>query len=367
MTELPASGVLQQKARQGARKRDAEQVSPTRALRLALARAADDMWKLALSVSGVQRDDLDCDEAAGVLQDDDLILVLKGPNGVAALVGMTPQVLGALIEVQTLGVVHSKPMEPRSFTPTDGAMAWLFVDAALKAFVNAQEDGTLALPFQDYRYETLADTPARAALYLDMPRYHTLSASVDFAGGARQGDLRFIFPHKPVELDPSDGDAGSATTDNGFRLLPIALEARVSAVPMSIERAMTLAPGQLLALPDNVLNTVQLSVSGGQVIAHASLGQMNGFRAVRLFGADQAMHPPAPARTEALPRKDNLDPRSAAPDEFDPASPAPTPDQDALSELAAAMQDPPSDLLSDPVAAQATPTLEEEYPLPEQG
>ena len=63
---------------------------------------------------------------------------------------------------------------------------------------------------------------------------------------------------------------------------PACLEALLHRVPISLATAQSLQVGTILPLPGCTVNSVRLLSPDGQVVAQAKLGQIDGYRAVRL-------------------------------------------------------------------------------------
>lgn len=327
------SDVLSRMVRQGNRLRDVTAMTPARALRLALSRLADDLWDLAVVSRGIQQERLDQESALSVLGPDDLILVLDAADGAVALAALDRAVVSALIEVQTVGTVFDRPPEQRRYTGTDAAMAWIYLDPVLRALAQDLADHPLGRHCAGYRFDHRAADTRSAGLVLTAAEYHVMTAELGIAGDARSGEVRLVLPLRappappPRQRVPSDGGGSS-----GLGLLPTEVRVLLPPLHLSLARACALKPGDLLDLPDDVLDRARVLAAGGHPVATARLGQLGGFRAVRLalparIGAEPGPESPAPGAV-------SLSPGAVVPDSpadfgmTDGAQPTPAGEQD---------------------------------------
>lgn len=278
------NNILLQKVRQGNRLRDVSTVSPSRALRLALARVAKDMWGLAAVSQGIQMDLLDQETALSMLDANHLILVLSSPAGDVALVCISRAALTALIEVQTVGAVFDRPLDDRPFTTTDALMSWVYLDKVFTAFQAGLDGSALAAQLIGYRFEVRADDTRTAGLFLNAAQYRVMTATVDFGPGQRTGDIQFVLPLRDIPDPPArqraTGSADGAARD--FDVLPAVLQVVLCRLQLPLSQASALKPGQLLPLPADALNRAELVTVQGRMVSKGRLGQINGFRAIRL-------------------------------------------------------------------------------------
>ena len=283
MSTAPSDQILFAKATQGKRARESRIVTTAHGLQLGLARAGEDLWGLDVACSDVTQSLVDQQTALSHLDEDSLFLVLTAVDTTHALVAIERTVLAALIEIQTLGRVHETPLEKRPYTPTDAAMAWLYLDCVIRQFANSVEDREISQQISGYFLEENAEDLRAAGLWLPLGDYQLFSAKLDIARGKRAGSVQLLMPHRDlpppkVEHKPTN----SEPVDNGFGLLPICLETVFTKVRMPLSMACNLSPGDFIPMPPDILNQAQLHAANGFVVASGKLGQMNGLRALRL-------------------------------------------------------------------------------------
>ncbi|MEC3860385.1 FliM/FliN family flagellar motor switch protein [Mesobacterium sp. TK19101] len=328
MPAIPETDVLHRKVHQGTRRRDANVVLPPRALRQALARVAEELWGMAVTSQGISQEMLDQEGAVSRLGADDLILVLTAPDGTHAIAAIDRAVLAALIEVQTLGIVSDRAFDERPYTTTDAAMAWLYLDRVIAGFAAALQAHPMAPLAIGLRFEERAVDPRTAALFMEAAQYHAMTAAVDIAGGRRRGDVRLLLPLRHVKA-PAPTPAAEARGSHAatLRMLPAPVQAVLGRITVPLSRACALRSGDLLPLPDGILDMAELVAVGDHVVAKGRLGQMNGFRAIRLtvpdHYAERGRDAPDTAATDPAPTSlpDDGDTDSALATEFAPAEP----------------------------------------------
>ncbi len=258
-------------------------MSPARALRRALAWVADELWGLALVCQGIQSEVVDQDGAPETLNPREVLIVLDGPDGAVGMASIEPALLAGLVERQTLGTVLPTPVADRRFTPTDAAMAAPLIDVAMQRFSSNLDGHPLVDQLSGFRFGAMIEDPRAASLVLDAAEYRVFRVTIDLAHGAKRGELQFMLPIRDVShvAEVVDDDT-PGPHEQTFRLVPAQINAILARVQMPLARASALKPGDLIPLSADAAGRVQIMVGQNEMLARASLGQMNGFRAVRL-------------------------------------------------------------------------------------
>lgn len=285
-----------------------------RAFGRALRRAAMPFEGLGLALGDVGVDRGQALHAViAALPDQGLAAALEDEQGRRGLIGLSPGLVDALVEVQTTGRVEATELPPRPVTRIDEALTRDFIDLALAAF--AQEGQPI----------TQRDWPARMAygsrindrgqinLLLPEGEYTVLHGEIGFDGVARRA--RFVMAMPRVDLvglaDKGPGGrppdpAWIAARDRMLAELRLSLDVvlmRLSQPLMQVER---LAVGDLIPFSLADLHEVALEDGQGRVLLHGRLGQIGGRRALRLpalpdaVAAATAQDPPPEVPDTAL-------------------------------------------------------------------
>ena len=292
MAKADEKSVIHRKAMGARSDFDARVMSPAKALRLALAKAADKLFDLALTVTMVEQQA----RAHGKLQkdvgDDGLLVLLDGAGGARGALKVDIQVLAALIEVQTMNTVRKVVADPRPVTPTDAAIVSPLVNAMLDGFDEQLKAAAPEYEKQAFRFGDMFEDARTMAMALEAPEYDVYRLTLDIEEGAKTGVLTLILPQlakiMPDNKAAKSGAAGDIKLEKSALEAPVALDTVLARISLPLKKICELAPGMQLPIDGESLKRAELVASGGQVIAKVRMGQVNGWRAVRLDQAGAA-------------------------------------------------------------------------------
>lgn len=228
------------------------------------------------------------DAAIAALPDHGLVAALE-EGGDRGLLGLSPGLLDALVEVQTTGRVEATELPPRAVTRIDEALARDFIDLALAAF--ARE--TAGIEGGDWParmgYGSRIRDRGQINLLLPEGAYAVLSADIGFDGVARRGRFTLALPGDPARLRGGGPDPACKADPDwvAARLCMVeALRLPLEVVLMRVTRPLgaveRLAVGDLLPFDGAELQHAALETVDGRVLIHGKLGQSGGRRALRL-------------------------------------------------------------------------------------
>ena len=295
--------VIRKKAQSGREDFDARAMSWSKAVRLSLERLGDRLFDLQLSVRTVVQKDCALAELKDVASGDRLVMLLDvyadlakgevGPGGMgrgAAI--MDRGLVQSLVEVQTRGKITDAALEERPFTPTDAAVTAQLLDPLLASVDDMMMDTPQSPDPLRLRYGDKVEDARALLLALEAPDYVLFRISVDVEEGRRSGDIVLAIPEdvlRPPPPVPDTEEAEASSFDLGGTALsaPVLLNAVVARLSMPLSQVSSLKPGDTLPVERAALGKTELVGSKGFVLGKVVLGQMNGFRAVRL-GQDAA-------------------------------------------------------------------------------
>lgn len=294
MADDTAVSVLKRKAGAGRPATDAAGMSPGKALRLALAKTAQDSLKMVLVVDAITDQRLSLAEMLDELPDRALLAVLEGPAEGIGLIALSPQMLAALIEVQTMGRVAPGDSVARKPTRTDAALAASFIDRVLQGLETELATEQDVVWAGGFRYASFLDDPRPLGLLMEDTLYRVFDISVDLALGAKKGAMLLVMPadgkgtapQRPVPAEPDTVGVWLRAMEQTVMTTPAALEAVLHRVTLPLSAVMGLREGELIGLPMAAIDQLVLEGAGGRRLARGKLGQIRGHRAVKLSMED---------------------------------------------------------------------------------
>ncbi|MDE9450466.1 FliM/FliN family flagellar motor switch protein [Aliiroseovarius sp. Z3] len=300
MADPDQISAIRQKA--GARRPPPEipPVTAAGALGKALARAGVATAGLTINATDVTEDRVVLSGLGGTAMDSDLLAIAEGADSRFGLLIADPNLVAAVIEIQTVGRVLPTPAHPRPATRTDAAMCADFFDHVLEGLEDALTAAQLpvAALCNGFRFAVQMDDMRAAKMALPDIAYRRFHAALDLGDGGKQGHLTLLLPFDAAT--PSKSPETIADQDNASEIPPILLDAHVELhavlhrTRMSLDDVTGWTSGMTVILPRDVLGAVVLEDLSGHARATCRLGQAGGQRAVRI-GSDRS------GQTEDLP------------------------------------------------------------------
>lgn len=262
-------------------------LTASRAMRLALSRAAQGAAGLPLTVGGVAVDVAPLDTLLTGLDDAMMLMELRAGGELAGVCALDASLVQALGEVRTTGKLQSAEVEDRRMTGTDVRLAEPMVTDLLvelaEAAVGTALDGWVAGVTGGARAISVR------ALGLDLPdvSYRSITAELDLGVDGRQATLALALP-APAGAQDRPVPQAVPQKDWDTRLkaavlpAPAALTAVVHRMTLPLSRLQAMQPGDTILLSGCTTGTVRLETVEGQLFAQGRLGQIAGKIAVRL-------------------------------------------------------------------------------------
>ncbi|MEM1363973.1 MAG: FliM/FliN family flagellar motor switch protein [Pseudomonadota bacterium] len=292
------SSVIRKKALNGREDFDARAMSWSKAARLSLERISDRLFGLQLSVRTVEQVNHTLSELREVASGDRLIMLLdaygdlSGDDAHAGVSGRAAVILDrglvqTLVEVQTRGRITEAELETRVFTHTDAAVTAQLIDPVLASVDEMMSCSPHSPDPLRLRYGDKVEDTRALLLALEAPDYVLFRISLDIESGMRSSEVLLAIPDDmlrppPPAMDTDEAETGTFDLSSMALSAPIELNAVVARLNMPLSRVCNLKPGDKLTVESSALVATELVGSKGFVLGKVVLGQMNGFRAVRL-------------------------------------------------------------------------------------
>lgn len=284
-TDAENKTVLERKLALARDERQGDTRSILRALRLALARAADEAVGLAMSVIGATQARRELDELGRAVAEDRLYLMLSGPEGALGAACIDRACVTAILQQQTMGQVVAGGGVERSFTGTDAAMVAPLFDALLPRAHDMVEQPADRACLAGFEFCARAESRRALLLLLEYDLYRVFDLTAEIAGGKAQGQITLILPDRSeADLAVAEGATASKGRhlDTAFGVVRAELDAVISRIRLPLAAFAGMQPGDLLPLVGLKLDKTEIVTIEGRQVALARLGQCRGMRAVRL-------------------------------------------------------------------------------------
>lgn len=380
MSQSAAYSVIHRKAKVARDEFDAREMSPAKALRLSMAKTAENLFNLALVVRTIEQLTLPLQQMEEALGENGMLIMLDGRDGLHGVVKLDHALVTAFIEVQLIGRMRDRMPDERPFTPTDAAITQPLINEVLASFHQILAEDEIESGADGLRFGDMAEDARTLVLDLEAPDYELYRLNVDLGPGKRTGLLELYLPHRPQMVDVSGAGAHNALAQQLERATmnaPVTLDAALARLRLPLSELLAWSPGQVLNLDLGVLSDGILLGAGGHEVAQFKLGQTDGFRAVQLLtragheeddeapkdaadavedqgevaqiASSDAMMPPEPGQASVL---DGTDAAGALPDVADESDwPALEGLDDASDDLDGLLDDIPEEDLSGADAA----------------
>lgn len=265
-------------------------ITSSRAMRLAVTRAADTTHRLALSVTQLREEVLDLDTMlAGIADDFMLVGMVDDTRTLLGLAAIDAGLRSALIEIQTIGKVLTGGVDDRPPTATDAKMA----EPVLAAILHHLNETAERTPLDGWGQGLapmgrVTDTRS-AGLVLPEGDYRVLRLELDLRVEGRTGALIMALPDQAKRAVPLSDKEEQGDWDTLFQkavnAAPVSLDAELHRFQSPLEAVQGFSVGDVIPLVGCDVTSVKLRARDGRKIATARLGQAGGKRAIRVEAA----------------------------------------------------------------------------------
>ncbi len=268
------------------------EVSPAKALRLALAKSGQEILEQAVTGSGIEELKVGIPAIQKELPESALVLDMTGPGGCRGLVALDRSCVAAITEALTTGRISGGELPERKPSRTDALLCRKFLVMVMTVFAAR----LVGHPDSDWATGFVPDEPVfdlrRLPVIMEDVPYRLLRMETDFGLGARIGQVCIVVPWAgpaavppPAEaLPPPEEDAAAWCEALEAAIMP----ARVELAGVLCRREITvrdyeaLEAGSLIRIPMSSIANATLETATGQKIFRGRLGELDGDRALKV-------------------------------------------------------------------------------------
>jgi len=292
--------VLLRKTRLGQEVRQTHSTSLAKALRLSLAKVADQQMGLALAVLVAKVEVAEQEALAELFEGAPLLMLLDGTVGRRGAAVFDSDLVGALIQQQTMGRV-TPPLggEPRKMTDTDAAICAPFLEAVMARAAGMPDDKDEQGLLDGYSFGARVGDTRLLMMALEQPAYHVVRLTLDVAGGARQGHITLCLPPVPragqnlSDLEDTEENAPPAPLlDKTVLALEVELHVALTSLTMPLGAVQRMVKGEVFDLGITAFDEACVQTVQGRRLGNGVLGQINGTRALQLEHEKVKAHQP---------------------------------------------------------------------------
>ncbi len=254
-------------------------------LRVEFPRIADQLLALEADIQAVAFEATDKAGLVSRLSETDLVCLIDRQDADTGLMVVDCAMLAGLIEVQTLGQISNAPPKERVPTRTDAVIVSEILDQWLLAAskIAREQDVAESLIILDYERQPGALGLRAVELTLDPGDYRSLRVTFALGGGAKIGALTYFVPKSGDGARIGDQQSLGDQLQPHLLTAPVELDVTLTRLVRPLDKVMQFEVGQVLPILPEDLTRVQVEAFGqDNPIATGRLGQVNGFRAVRL-------------------------------------------------------------------------------------
>lgn len=222
------------------------------------------------------------------LPEDGLLAFLAAADGAVGVIALDTQMLAALIEIQTLGIVRSTPAEVRATTRTDLYMCETFINTVLQSVSEEAPPGDLKKMFQGFHLENAISDRRKMCFRLTEDRYSLFDLSLGLGDGAKDARVLICLPAERCAPGQKPGGGAPDTASWSEQLHKTVAHGAVRCNMILHRKRMPLSEvtdlkiGDRVNIPLTAIATVEVTGCDGGQVATARLGQVDGQKAVRI-------------------------------------------------------------------------------------
>ncbi|KQI69512.1 hypothetical protein AN189_03670 [Loktanella sp. 3ANDIMAR09] len=264
-------------------------LTATRAVKLAVTRAAQSSVGLVVDVTGVADRTCDLDGVTADLAPDTLMLGIERDGACIGMMVCDASLIAATLETITTGGVSAQPAPTRAITETDADLVRPLLQALLDDLA-ATTPGTVLDGWAVGCRLSVRFCDTRAACFaLREQSYRIIAITVSDQKTDRAPCVSIALPDTACPV-PDRVPQSQVAADWADRLAasvmgaPARLDVVVHRMPVPLRRLTSLAVGDCLPLTGFAVGSVRVEAPGGQLVATGRLGHVSGRIAVRIAG-----------------------------------------------------------------------------------
>ncbi|WP_417244126.1 FliM/FliN family flagellar motor switch protein [Celeribacter sp.] len=259
-------------------------MSPTKALRVGFAKAAEEAMELIFQVQQVEERRQTVSALTASLPGNALLALLEGPLNQFGLMVFDHITTASVVEQMTTGSVLPMAPEERQPSTTDAVMCSDLMDRMLEEFEDQISESPDPPKVHGFRYAARLQEARSIALAFDDVPYRCFYITVKIGRVARESTVVLIFPYDappPKRVKGEDSAWGKEFKDVVMGT-HVTLDTVLHHMKLSLSEVSAWEEGTLIPIPREALSRVEIRAQDGRKISRGRIGQIGGARAVRI-------------------------------------------------------------------------------------
>ena len=291
MTENSHVATIRRLTRGGRPPKAFGDISPAKAMRLAIAKAGQDVLTQPIMGSGLEELQSPVQKLTEILPENPLCMMMRGPEEGTGLAILDRSAVFAVTEALTKGIISDVAPPDRPLTTTDGFLCQEFLQVILTVFSKRLEAQPSASWAASYEIDEMIRDLRRLPLLMQDVAYRVMTMDCDFGAGAKIGQVVLVYPWDgpfvSLDAEPPAQDL-EATEDFQKRMMKsvgrieIELAAVLNTYQMTYEALANLKAGDKLRISRRQIHSVEMQDDDGRVFAKGEFGKFMGEQAVRI-------------------------------------------------------------------------------------
>jgi flagellar motor switch protein FliM len=288
MSDADLITAMRRKAGVGRPPPDVTVMSTHKALKLAIAKAAEEGTGMVMQVTNVEEGLTSTSRLPEEISEHALLGLLEGPENSYGLAIFSLSVTTSVVEQLTTGSVLKMQPEERAPTSTDAMMCFGLMDQILDNFQQIILEAESPPDVAGYKTAGHLKETRSIPIAFDDIRYKIFKITVDMACGVRQGEIFMVYP--AARPAPKRETGKASEWGQRFQTTVVETEACLEAIlhrlSVPLAQVTEFEVGTILPIPQEALTQIEIIADGAQ-IARANLGQLDGHRALRVVLNDE--------------------------------------------------------------------------------
>ncbi|WP_417259075.1 FliM/FliN family flagellar motor switch protein [Celeribacter sp.] len=284
MSDEDVISALRRKTGAGRPPPEVQPMSPTKAMRVGFAKAAEEAMELVFQVQQVTERRLTVSALTESLPENALLALLEGPLEQFGLMVFDHITTASIVEKMTTGAVLPMAPEERQPSTTDAVMCSDLMDRMLEAFEDQISEAPDPPMVQGFRYAARLQEARSISLAFDDVPYRCFFITAKLGRVGRESTVVLAYPYAPPQPKRAKGEESAWGKEFKDVVMGahVTLDTVLHHFKLSLADVSAWEEGTVIPIPREALSRVEVRAQDGRKVSRGRIGQISGMRAVRI-------------------------------------------------------------------------------------